>query len=198
MPGGRGFVKGCVGAVQIMKRASGYVLCGALRGCASLCGVVQGCEGLCRVVQFIPVSIAEEWQSSSLHVCSFGKGSFKLCKDGDDKETNFVEWKVTSHEDLVVFQGAQTTIGQLVNEQRKKKPDDGIAYHKMESDPTNPLAFKLVQTHKVSPGEPTTSLYSMHTRTQTFLLSLILIQTVSICTEIYHMEPLPKNISSER
>ena len=80
MPGGRGFVKGCVGAVQIMKRASGYVLRGAVRGCASLCGVVQGCEGLCRVVQFIPVSIAEEWQSSSLHVCGFGKGSFKLLK----------------------------------------------------------------------------------------------------------------------
>ena len=92
------------------------------------------------------------WQSPSLCMCAgYGKGSFKLIKPDTPEEnvSDCVEFKLESHNDIVIFNGQAVTVGQVVSEQHLKKPDAEVCYHKMTFSEANPKEFVLKQTHKI-------------------------------------------------
>lgn len=93
-----------------------------------------------------------EWQSSSLcMIAGYGKGSFKLIKP-NDTETNvsdMIQFKLESHDDMVVFNGQLVTMGHVMNDQFAKKPDTEVCYHKLTCSENNPKEFTLEQTHNI-------------------------------------------------
>ena len=89
----------------------------------------------------------QEWNSKgAIYVCGFGKGSFKLLKSD---ATEGITFRLHSSEDKVIFNGAVSPLSKIIAEQRQKKPDCQICYHKLAVDDTDPKKFALEQTHKV-------------------------------------------------
>ena len=50
----------------------------------------------------------------------------------------------------VVANGAVSQLGQVLREQRSKKPDIQVCYHTLTVDQADPTKFELAQTHKVA------------------------------------------------
>ena len=84
------------------------------------------------------------------YIGSFGKGSFKLLKPEDELKDNMVEFKLSSAEDVIVFNNKVASIGATISEAAKKKPDVAICYHQKTDDVQAPGKFKLTMTHRVA------------------------------------------------
>lgn len=80
----------------------------------------------------------------------FGKGSFKLVKADSDLPANGIEFVLVDHNCWVIIGGVVRTLGDVINEERVKKPDIQPVYHKIEVDAAKPSEFKCVQTHRVA------------------------------------------------
>jgi hypothetical protein len=83
-------------------------------------------------------------------VAGFGKGNFKLMKESDPAPDNAVEFKLQSSDDLVCFNGRICSVGSVVADQREKKPDCQICYHKLTVTDDSPKKFLLKQTHRIA------------------------------------------------
>jgi hypothetical protein len=84
------------------------------------------------------------------YVAGFGKGAFKLLLGETAVAANQKEYKLTSHDDKVVFNGLVTTLGKVVTDERAKKPDAQVAYHSLTADAINSQHFTLLTTHRVA------------------------------------------------
>ena len=83
-------------------------------------------------------------------IAGFGKGSFKLLKQGVDVDPNHLEFVLHNEDHPVVFNGVVVPVGKVVMEQRLKKTDAQVAYHKLEMNLQDPHKFVLTQTHKIA------------------------------------------------
>ena len=85
------------------------------------------------------------------HSCvgSFGKGSFKLLKTEEAKDDAHIQFQLKSPEDLVVLNSSVMTLGQVVSEERTKKPGANVMYHTLTVDESDPSKFTLSVTHRV-------------------------------------------------
>ena len=85
-------------------------------------------------------------------LAGFGKGSFNLNKTGQ-KETdsaNFqLEFKLEDHNTMVVMGSCVMKLQDIVQQQRKTKPQSCICYHQMDFEKDDETKFKCRQTHKV-------------------------------------------------
>ena len=77
---------------------------------------------------------------------SFGKGAFKLLKPEDSLEPNHLEYIVKSSDDLVLIAGAMRSIGDILAEQRKKKPDAGVQYTSIKLNEDRLNRFTIFRT----------------------------------------------------
>ena len=59
-------------------------------------------------------------------------------------------FNVTGSQDKVVFNGVVQLLGKVMAEQREKKPDATVCYHKLEASPDDPKEFTLTCEHKVA------------------------------------------------
>ena len=94
-------------------------------------------------------SPTQEWTSCQGFVCGYGKGGFKLVKVDADDSTG-VMFTMTGSKDKVVFNGVVQLLGKVVADQREKKPDATVCYHKLEALPEDPKEFSLTPEHKVA------------------------------------------------
>jgi hypothetical protein len=79
-------------------------------------------------------------------VAGFGKGGFKLIKEG---EAGLMEFKIADQNTMVFFNNMVMTVGKVLQDQRKKKPDCNICYHTITPDDSDPAKFECVQNHRV-------------------------------------------------
>jgi len=79
----------------------------------------------------------------------FGKGNFKLVKHTDPAPKSGVEFRLTDQDTLIIIGGAVRRLGDVVMEERKKKPMAEVCYHKIKIDEGDPSKLTLEQTHKV-------------------------------------------------
>ena len=93
---------------------------------------------------------AGDWSSPSLCLLAgFGRGAFKLIKNGEALDDAHIPFSLTSSSDLVVFNGQALTLGQVLNDQREKKPTAEVCYHTVSVDDVDPKSFTLERTHNV-------------------------------------------------
>lgn len=126
-------------------------------------GVVVQLRGLNKVY-ILNKSQQEAHFSSESYLLGFGKGSFKLIKEKDESASaSMAEFALKSSEDFVVFNGNVMTVGAVLADLRKKKPETQVCYHKIIPNESSPKLFELSQTHRVgfltkdgpgSEGEP--------------------------------------------
>ena len=76
-----------------------------------------------------------------------GVGPHKRPQDQTDAQA--VPYKLTSDNDIVVFNGAITTIAKVLDEKLTKDPKAVMAYHKHTDNPNEPGRFDIEQTHNV-------------------------------------------------
>ncbi len=81
--------------------------------------------------------------SAGYHLCGFGTGAFKLLKMDDSCDNPEFEFKLSTHKDLIIFNGIVATVGKVVNDMRESKPNCEVCYHKIVVDPQNPKEFTL-------------------------------------------------------
>jgi hypothetical protein len=93
---------------------------------------------------------AETTLDQDFFIAGFGKGNFKLMKESDSASDYAVEFKLQSSDDLVCFNGKICAVGTVVADQREKKPDCQICYHKLTPADDNPKKFVLQQTHRIA------------------------------------------------
>ena len=82
-------------------------------------------------------------------LAGFGKGSFKLLKENEAAPEKAIEFKLSNDEDLICFNGKVLPLGQVVQEQRAKKPEAQVSYHKMVVNDENPKKFSLTTSHRI-------------------------------------------------
>ena len=92
---------------------------------------------------------AEATLEADSFVAGFGRGNFKLFKEGELGD-HAIEFVLLSHDDFVVLNGRLCSLGQVVADQRAKKPDCQICYHTLSPSDANPKQFSLKQTHRVA------------------------------------------------
>ena len=100
-------------------------------------------------IYIVNKSETNEWSSTLGFVAGFGKGSFKLIKC-EVQESDGISFKVDDDKTMVVFNGAVTELGQVIADQRVKKPDCQVCYHTIAYSDAEPKKFNLKQSHKVS------------------------------------------------
>ena len=88
----------------------------------------------------------------------FGRGSFKLFKEGDTLPEKALLFHIASSDALVCLNGAVQTISEVLFNQRKIKPEATVCYHKatpagQKTDGQTLFDFKL--THKICFVPPT-------------------------------------------
>ena len=88
----------------------------------------------------------------------FGRGSFKLFKEGDTLPERGLLFQISSADTLVCLNGSVQTISDALSNQRKVKPEAGVCYHKatpsgQKNDGQTLFDFKL--THKICFVPPT-------------------------------------------
>ena len=88
----------------------------------------------------------------------FGRGSFKLFKEGDTLPEKGLLFQLASSDALVCLNGAVQTISEVLFNQRKIKPEATVCYHKatpsgQKTDGQTLFDFKL--THKICFVPPT-------------------------------------------
>ncbi|CAL1146424.1 unnamed protein product [Cladocopium goreaui] len=88
----------------------------------------------------------------------FGRGSFKLFKEGDTLPEKALLFHIASSDALVCLNGAAQTISEVLFNQRKIKPEATVCYHKatpsgQKTDGQTLFDFKL--THKICFVPPT-------------------------------------------
>ena len=81
------------------------------------------------------------------YISAFGKGSFKMMKEGEE---DMIEFKLTGHLDHVVLNGKVLLLGQVMQEQRAKNPKATVCYHDVQPGEANPLHIVVKQTHCVA------------------------------------------------
>ena len=79
----------------------------------------------------------------------FGRGSFKLFKDGEVIPEKAIIFDIKKPDQLVCLQGTLQTISEVLNQQRSKNPECQITYHNAEMIPDKPGLFNFTQTLKV-------------------------------------------------
>ena len=96
-------------------------------------------------------------QQLDLCVGLFGSGSYKIIKDNQEKPANSIPFVLENHSTLVVLNGTVSTVGEVLQTQRQKKPDAKICYYSLIDDPESVNQFDLKSTHRVifvpKPGE---------------------------------------------
>ena len=101
------------------------------------------------LIYIVNKNTQEQTLAAGSFVTSFGKGSFQLLKKDQEPAANHHEFNLSSEADMVVFNGVMTMIGKVLFDERAKKPDASIAYHKLELNDADPKKFTLTQTHRV-------------------------------------------------
>ena len=71
-------------------------------------------------------------------------------KPEEELKDNMVEFKLSSSDDMHVFNSKVTSIGATIGEAAKKKPDVAVCYHTKTVDVQAPGRFKLALTHRVA------------------------------------------------
>ena len=99
-------------------------------------------------IYIVNKSETNEWSSTLGFVAGLGKGGFKLVK-GDVQESDGISFRVDDDKTMVVFNGVVTELGQVIADQRVKKPDCQVCYHTIAYSDAEPKKFNLKQTHKV-------------------------------------------------
>ena len=101
-------------------------------------------------IYIVNTSPTVEWTSAMVFIAGFGKGSFKFVKNDNPHDDGVIVFNVTSHKDLVVLNGVVLELGKVVMDQREKKPDAQVCYHKMEIANEDPKTFTLTLEHHVA------------------------------------------------
>ena len=101
-------------------------------------------------IYIVNTSPTVEWTSAMGFIAGFGKGSFKFVKNDNPLDDGVIVFNVTSHKDLVVLNGVVLELGKVVMDQREKKPDAQVCYHKMEIANEDPKTFTLTLEHHVA------------------------------------------------
>ena len=86
-----------------------------------------------------------------------------MSKHDNPLEDGVIVFDATSHKDLVVFNDVVLELGKVVMDQREKKPDAQVCYHKIDIANEDPKTFTLTLEHNIScfpqdsdKGAPTT------------------------------------------
>ena len=113
-----------------------------------------------RAIYIVNTSPTVEWTSAMGFIAGFGQGFFELVKHDNPLDNGVMVFNVTSDKDLVVFNDVVLELGKVVMDQREKKPDAQVCYHKMEIANEDPKTFTLILEHHVA-------LLSLRSRTRT-------------------------------
>lgn len=96
-------------------------------------------------------------QQADLCVGLFGSGSYKIIKNNQERPANSIPLKFENHSTLVVLNGSVSTLGDVVQAERQKKPDAKICYYDLIGSAESVNQFDLKSTHHVvfvpKPGE---------------------------------------------
>ena len=88
-------------------------------------------------IYIINKGTAESTFDQGTYVCGWGKGVFKQCKTEGDKKPDFIQFALNTSSDKVILNNVVKTIGEVIEDQQKEKPDCKINYHTIELDQDN-------------------------------------------------------------
>lgn len=89
------------------------------------------------------------WQQGAL-ICAFGKGKFSAkSSESDVDEDKEILFKLESHKDLVIYNGAVMAVGDIIKRRKATHTTAVVNYHEMTENTEKPNEFTLALSHWV-------------------------------------------------
>ena len=91
----------------------------------------------------------EQILKSGASLIGFGRGNFKLFKEGDPLPEKALTYMIPDSDTLVCLNGALMTISDVVHQQRSKNPEAQVCYYETNHVPETQKKYTFKMKHKV-------------------------------------------------
>ncbi|CAK8987791.1 Uncharacterized protein SCF082_LOCUS1126 [Durusdinium trenchii] len=103
----------------------------------------------CKKLFLVNLTQQEQILKSGASLIGFGRGNFKLFKEGDPLPEKALTYMIPDSDTLVCLNGALMTISDVVHQQRSKNPEAQVCYYETNHVPETQKKYTFKMKHKV-------------------------------------------------